>query len=73
MISEAEFAAAQRAFVQDCVRRFPGVKDPWVHVSDDRSRLWLTDGEDGLMLTMRTLPWAEPAPDEEDEIHDDAS
>jgi hypothetical protein len=48
--------AAERAFVECCQRRFPDLTDPWLHVSDDGRRLWLTDGKDGLVLAEAPMP-----------------
>lgn len=54
---------AQRIFVEGCRARFPDLREPWLHQSDDGLRLWLTDGEHGPVLAETTLP---PMPEEAD-------
>lgn len=48
-----------RATVEDWQKRFPDLTDPWLHQSEDGTRIWLTDGRDGPVLAMHTLPATE--------------
>jgi hypothetical protein len=50
--------ATMKAFVEDCRVRFPDVASPWLHQSEDGTRIWLTDGQDGPVLAMTVLPVA---------------
>lgn len=52
--------AALRGFVEDCHTRFPDLASPTLHVSDDGTRAWLTDGEHGASLAELALPALPP-------------
>lgn len=56
--------AAMRAVVECWQRRFPDLAAPWVHQSEDGTRIWLTDGTDGPVLAMHTLPRLEQEEEE---------
>jgi hypothetical protein len=47
------------ALAKDWSARFPDLADPWIHQSEDGTRIWLTDGRDGPVLAMHTLPATE--------------
>jgi hypothetical protein len=56
--------AAIRAAVEDWKARFPDITQAWLHQSEDGTRIWLTDGTDGPVLAMHTLPAIEEATDD---------
>jgi len=53
--------AAHSAFLKACRERFGQIADPWVHLSDDGLRIWLTEGEHGPILVEQVLPVPPPA------------
>ena len=63
-MSTPEVRDAIVAVAEDWRARFPDTPQAWLHTSEDGTRIWLTDGKDGPVLAMATLPVSE-------EEHDD--